>query len=99
MDETTIYYRYDNGSVAKRVVAGAGEDIPVPDGATVITEEEYTAALAAIEEANEAQRQEEEAQHQAQVRADYDALRALGVPEETARRLTGYTGPDDPEES
>ncbi|MFF5668782.1 hypothetical protein ACFY8S_01375 [Streptomyces hygroscopicus] len=99
MEETTIYYRFPDGSVAERIITGGDGAVPPPGGAVEITEEEYRAALAAIEEQIEQERQEQQEAEQARIKADYDALRALGVPEETARRLTGYTGPDDPEES
>lgn len=94
MDTRTIYYKYADGSVAERVITGNGDEVPPPDGAEEISEEDYRAAFAAIEAANELEGQEQEAQHQARVKADYEALRAVGVPEDTARRLTGYTGPD-----
>lgn len=98
MEEKTIYYRFPDGSVAERIVTGGDGDVTPPEGAVEITEEEYRAALAAIEEQIEQERQAQREAEQARIKADYEALRALGVPEETARRLTGYTGPD-PEES
>ncbi|MFD8509728.1 hypothetical protein ACFV27_01080 [Streptomyces antimycoticus] len=94
METRTIYYKFADGSIAERVITGAVEDVLPPEGAEEISEEEYRAALAAIEAANEQQRQEQEAEQQARMKADYEALRAVGVPEETARRLTGYMGPD-----
>ncbi|MEU5834456.1 hypothetical protein ABZ820_12400 [Streptomyces diacarni] len=99
VEEKTIYYRFPNGSVAERTVTGGADEVTPPEGAVEISEEEYRAALAAIEEANEQRRQEQEAEAEAQRKADYEALRALGLPEETARRITGYTGPDESEES
>ena len=97
MEETTIHYQFENGSVAERVISGGTGDASPPVGASEITKEQYDAALAVIKEANEQQEAEERAAEQARIGADYEALRALGVPEDTARRLTGYTGPDQPD--
>lgn len=98
MEETTIYYQFENGSVAERTVTGSGAVTP-PEGATEVTEEEYRTARVAIEEANGQRRQERQAEERAQMKADYDALRALGVPVDTARRLTGFSGPGETDES
>lgn len=99
MEETTIYYQFPDGSVAERTVSGGTGDVEPPEGAVEITKEEYEAALAVIEEERERKRQEEKDAAEARAREDYEALRALGVPEETARRMSGYTGLSDPEES
>ncbi|MGX1301318.1 hypothetical protein RKD35_002806 [Streptomyces albogriseolus] len=97
-EDVTLYYRTAGGVLATRRVSGDHAEAPdLPDGATPLTAEEYDTELAAVQ----AERQEyvdllasEAAANQA---ADYQALRALNVPEETARRLTGYTGPGDGE--
>lgn len=97
--ETTLYYRFPDGSVAMRTITGGDGTALPPLGATEITEEEYRAAYADLVERHRQQREEQEREEQERSQADYFALRAVGVPEETARRLTGYTGPDDPEAS
>lgn len=99
MEETTIYYQWPDGAVAERTVSGGAETVTPPEGAVEITEEEYRAALATMEEEREREREKQKETEDAAIREDYEALRALGVPEETARRLSGYTGTDDPEVS
>lgn len=93
MEETVIYYQFGDGSVAERVVTGGTGTPTPPDGAVEITEAEYQAALATIVDENQQGRDDLEEEEQARAKGDYDALIALGMPEETARRLSGYRGP------
>jgi hypothetical protein len=93
MAEVTLYYRTAAGVLASRAVSGEDVEEPtLPDGATPLTEEAYTAALADVQAARDAYAEELTAQAEANQLADYEALRASGIPEATARRLTGYTG-------
>ncbi|MEU0947619.1 hypothetical protein ABZ379_33705 [Streptomyces canus] len=92
MAEATLYYRTAGGALASRVVTGEGVETPaLPDGATPLTEAEHAAALADVQ----AQRQEYAdglvAAAEAAQQEDYQALRSLNVPEDTARRLSGYS--------
>lgn len=94
MAETTQYFRTADGVLASRKTTGDTEEPqPLPDGATALTEEEYEAALLDVEAARQEHAEELVATDEANQRADYDALVATGVPEATARRLSGYTGP------
>lgn len=94
---STVYLQYTNGSVARlETTRDAGEVTP-PEGAEVITEEEYDQALAAIQEANARGRAELDQQIRQRARQDYEALLALNLPEETARRLSGYTPVEEEE--
>lgn len=98
MAEAKLYYRTAGGVLASRVVTGESAQAPaLPQGATLLTEAEHAQALGEVR----AERQEYVdglvAAAEANQGSDYQALRALGVPEETARRLTGYTGPVDEE--
>lgn len=90
--DKTIYYKYADGSVAERTVTVVSEDqvVPVPDGATEITKDEYDAALAQIEQDNAAAEAAAEAADMERRRQDYEALLAAGVPDATAQRLSGY---------
>jgi hypothetical protein len=94
--EKTFYYLYPDGSVTARTVVGV-EEISHPDGVVLLTAEEYETRLAEIE----AQREEEAAAIREaeleQKRLDYEALRLLGLPAETASRITGYYPPPEPE--
>ncbi len=90
----TFYYLYPDGSFAKRTVTGV-DHVRHPDGVVLLTEQEYAQKLVEFEAqqaADEAAAREAEL---AQRRADYEALLALGMPEETASRLSGYTPPAD----
>lgn len=95
MTETlTQHYRLPDGVLALRAVTGA--DLPeLPEGATPVTPEEYEAELAELKGEREAHRARLAAEDQKRMKGDYDALRALGVPEETASRLSGYVEETD----
>lgn len=90
MTETlTQHYRLPDGVLAMRSVTGM--DLPpLPKGAKPVTPEAYAEELAALKGQQEEHRARLAAEDQERVRGDYDALRALGVPEDTASRLTGY---------
>ncbi|MBA9005904.1 hypothetical protein [Thermomonospora cellulosilytica] len=91
----TVYYRQPDGSVSSRSVAGAhAEPPPIPEDATEITADEYQAALEQIRAAHSEQDQRVAEQDRQRQEQDYQALVALGLPAETAQRLTGYV-PDD----
>lgn len=91
MTETlTQHYRLEGGILAVRTVTGTA--LPeLPDGATLVTPEEYAIQLAELQAQKQAHRTRLDEQDQERMRGDYDALRELGVPVETASRLTGYT--------
>ncbi|WP_309317385.1 hypothetical protein [Streptomyces salinarius] len=95
MPDTTLYYRTADGALATQTVSGETAEAPaLPEGATELTEAEYAAEFAAIEEARQEHAADLVAADEANQSADYEALRAAGIPEATTRRLTGYTGPD-----
>ncbi|CAL9538084.1 hypothetical protein [Streptomyces sp. enrichment culture] len=95
MAEATLYYRTAEGALASRTALGDHAEAPtLPEGATELTAEEYAAELADVEAARQAHADGLVAADEANQSADYQALRASGIPEETARRLTGYDGPD-----
>lgn len=95
MPDTTLYYRTAGGALASQAASGETAGTPaLPEGATALTQEEYEAELAAIEAARQEHAEDLVAADEANQSADYQALRASGIPEATARRLTGYTGPD-----
>ncbi|GAB2327903.1 hypothetical protein AB0N20_22525 [Streptomyces griseoincarnatus] len=94
MAEVTQYFRTSDGVLASRTTSGAvDEPAPLPEGSTPLTEEEYTAGLAAVEAARQEHAEALVAEDTANTRADYLALRDAGVPEATARRMSGYAGP------
>lgn len=87
----TLYIRYPNGTVGALTV-GDGVSTDLDPDATVITADEYAAYLESLQQASAVMEAEMREAEQEAVSADYAALRAAGVPEATARRLTGYTG-------
>ncbi|GAA2945916.1 MULTISPECIES: hypothetical protein [Streptomyces] len=94
----TIYYRYENGSYSERTVSGETDtEIVAPPGATEVTEAEYRDGVAALDAARAAENSAMEAADQERARQSYDDLVAAGIPDETARRLSGYQGPADGE--
>ncbi len=94
MAEVTQYFRTSDGVLASRTTSGAvDEAAPLPEGSTPLTEAEYTTELAAVEAARQEQAEELVAADEARTREDYLALRGAGVPEATARRMSGYAGP------
>lgn len=92
---TYVYVLYDDGTPEKQSYTGAPEDFePVlSKPGKIVTEAQYLARVAQIEAANAAHEAELREQELAAIKADYEALRAAGIPETTARRITGYTGP------
>ncbi|MGW3447362.1 hypothetical protein [Streptomyces sp. NPDC001076] len=93
-EETAVvsYVIYEDGTAGRiEVTAGAMPELPRPG--TMVTEEVYQAKVAALEELAVKAVADLEAAEQARARADYTALVLLGLGEETARRLSGYTGP------
>ena len=92
----TLYLKYPaTGSVSELETSAAeDEDVPLPEGAELISAEEYAQALAAIQEANARLVAEQEQQINAAAKEDYEALLAQGIPEATARRLSGYIPPE-----
>ncbi|MFF5968276.1 hypothetical protein ACFY64_32040 [Streptomyces collinus] len=96
MADVTLYYRTADGVLTARVVSGDTAEAPaLPEGATQLTAQEYETALAAVNTARQEHADELVAADEANQQADYEALRAQGIPDATARRLTGYTGPEN----
>lgn len=87
--EQTYYYQYPDGSIVS-VVASGTEPTP-PEGATVLTKADYDTAVTQHEQARQQRDNDTKAAEAANARSDYDALIAAGIPEATARRLSGHT--------
>ncbi|MFD5788560.1 hypothetical protein ACFWH1_18300 [Streptomyces sp. NPDC127037] len=91
-EPVTYWVLYDDGS-AGRIESTSGEPVLNRPG-RLVTEAEYQQRIAELEAANAAWIAEQQAADTARQREDYLALRAAGVPEATARRLSGYEGED-----
>lgn len=96
-ETTTHYVLYEDGSTGLLQTSNL-DDVPeLTKPGHFVTEQEYNEAVAQME----LQRAEYVANLQAEDNArqleDYQALRAAGVPEATARRMSGYDGPEPDE--
>ena len=92
MDETTTtrYYQLADGRL--REVTTLGDmDVPTPEGAVGLSLEEYQAALAVIEAEQASAEAAVQAAERAEAKATYLALVAVNLPDEVAKRLSGYT--------
>jgi hypothetical protein len=85
--DTVRYFQHPGGAVSELT---ATDPVIMPEGAKEITARTYAKKLAAIREATDTQVAELEEAGRVQRRADYDALTALGLPEESARRMSGW---------
>lgn len=64
----------------------------VPDGATEISRDQYVMLKQEAQASKTAYREGLVAADEQRQRADYDALRAVNLPDELARRLSGFGG-------
>ncbi|WP_327421697.1 hypothetical protein OG763_14230 [Streptomyces sp. NBC_01230] len=94
----TYWVLYEDGALAR--IEAIGDEVKVPEGGQLLTEEEYEQRLQQWQEANDAHVAELKAADQARQTEDYEALLAAGLPEATAARLAGYEPPqvDEPSE-
>ena len=94
-DEPVVFYViYEDGSVEVLTVTGDPDAEPVlSKPGRIASKIEYDQYLAVLEEQHAIYLAEIAAREQQVLKADYDALIAAGIPEATARRITGYTGP------
>ncbi|MFE2424623.1 hypothetical protein [Streptomyces hokutonensis] len=91
---SAVYYViYEDGTAGRmEVTANAAPELARPG--SFVEEEDYLARVKAMEDLEAAVLADEEAIQQGKALADYTALTLLGLGEETARRLSGYDGPD-----
>lgn len=89
---TTYYVLFEDGS-ASVMTTTTGEEPPLAKPGRFVDREEYENRQAEIRAAREAHIADLQAEDERRTREDYEALIASGIPEATARRLSGYTGP------
>ncbi|MGW0592749.1 hypothetical protein [Streptosporangium sp. NPDC002607] len=87
--EYVRHFRAPNGSVGE-IRESAQQVTPLPGGAVEITAEEYEQNLAALQADKAEYVAELEAAEAGRAKNDFDALTAPGLPEASARRLSGY---------
>ncbi|GGQ50221.1 hypothetical protein GCM10010250_22280 [Streptomyces althioticus] len=92
-EAATFYVVYDDGS-ASVMTTTTGEEPPLAKPGAFVSREEYEERQDAIKAARDEYVAGLQAEDERRTREDYEALIASGVPEATARRLSGYTGPD-----
>lgn len=93
----TFYYLHPDGSITERTVTGV-DDVVHPEDVALLSAAEYAQRLADIQAEREREAEETRHAENEQKRADYEALIALGLPAETASRITGYYPPtEDPD--
>ncbi|PSK57990.1 hypothetical protein B0E38_01835 [Streptomyces sp. 111WW2] len=93
-ETTTFYVLFDDGS-ASLMTSTTGEEPPLPKPGRFVDQTEYEERRDAIRAEREEYVAELQAEDERRTREDYEALIATGVPEATARRLSGYTGPGE----
>lgn len=93
VEATTFYVLFDDGS-ASLMMSTTGEEPPLSKPGRFVDRDEYEARQDEIRTAREEHVAALQAEDERRTREDYEALIATGVPEATARRLSGYTGPD-----
>lgn len=94
-EEAAVFHVvYDDGTIGRIEATGSGEQPPLSRPGRLVDEAEYQTHIAVLERMRDEHLAELDAAQQAQSRTDFHALTLLGLPAETARRLTGYTESD-----
>lgn len=87
--ESVLYYKMPDGSVTEIRYTGA---TPVlPEGAILLSQQEYEAELAALQAAQEAEHAAQVAAECAAAKQAYDLLRSLGMSDEAARSVSRWS--------
>ncbi|MGW3971213.1 hypothetical protein ACWEFD_18175 [Streptomyces ardesiacus] len=90
-EATTYYVLFEDGSVSL-MTSTTGEMPALGKPGRSVSREEYETRQAEIRAAREKYVADLQAEDDRRTREDYEALISSGVPEATARRLSGYTG-------
>lgn len=92
IEATTYYVLYDDGS-ASLITSTTDEEPPLAKPGQFVDRATYETRAAELRELREDHAAALQAADQQRAQEDYDALLAAGIPEATARRLSGYTPP------
>jgi hypothetical protein len=90
-EDNNAFVIYDDGSTGRFVVS-EGVPIEITKPGRFVDRQEYEARLEELTAIKEAHISQIEATIDAEKSEDYRALISAGVPETTARRLSGYQG-------
>lgn len=91
-----MYLRFPDGSI--RGISSTpqeGTRQRVPDGATEISRDEYVRLAQQARQQIAAHQDELRAADTVRQRSDYQAMRAVNLPDELARRLSGHRGEEE----
>ncbi|MFJ4469621.1 hypothetical protein ACIP2X_19335 [Streptomyces sp. NPDC089424] len=91
------FLRYADGHIGQ--IAVTGMDPVIPEGAEVLTQQQYEATRAEINQAHEARLADLQAAEAAARLRQYEELRTVGLSDGTARSLSGYDGPQVEEQA
>lgn len=89
---TTHHVLYEDGSTGLIETSGEEPLPPLAKPGRLVTEEEYQARLGALTGQRARYVAGLLAADEERTRGDFEALTAVGVPEATARRMSGYEG-------
>ena len=94
--EPRVYFViYDDGTLGRIAIEAPGEAPRLSKPGRTVTEKEYQAALDELRDTTRALVSTLRDEDAARQEAEYADLRAAGIPVTTARRLSGYDGPDE----
>jgi len=95
MYQETFYAVYDDGSTGVLTVesqdGSSHLQVELPRPGRLVDVEEYDRARAALTAQREAYIEQLMAADRIRTRNDYEALVSFGIPDDTARRLTGWS--------
>jgi len=91
--EPTVYYvRFPDGHIGQ-ITAAFGTEPLLPEGSTTLTQEQYQELRGQMHDAHEARLAQIQAAEEAARLQQYQDLLEVGLPDATARGLSGYDGP------
>lgn len=94
MGDKVRYFQHPGGAVSE-LTATAGRPVLMPEGTREISEKTYRRKLAVLQAQAHEQAAAIEEEGLRQRRGDYEALLGVGMPEESARRMSRYQGDPD----
>jgi hypothetical protein len=89
---TTHYVQFPDGHIGQ-ITGHAGTEPVLPEGSTLLTQEQYEALRAQLQDAHDARLEQLLAAEEAARLQQYQDLLGVGLPDATARSLSGYDGP------
>jgi len=94
VSEKVRYFQHPGGAVSELT---ATEPVIMPEGTREITAKTYERKLSELQTKAQDQAAQLDKEGLRQRQSDYEALKALGLPEESARRMSQYHEEPEPE--